>query len=147
MQLPCMFFDSLRTSSLRATVKADQTEVLTMRITTFLVAAVLLGGQSAWADGKPPHIQWKQWRVFTSEGWNLDTGPEPKFPLQFPLSNLFDGDPNTTWVYYDVRKPSAALGRSTSRRAHRVLTLEPTQPVVIDSIAVMNGYNRRPDLF
>jgi hypothetical protein len=98
-----------------------------------------------WADGGPPSIGWKGWSVSSSEGFDLESGGVPKFPLRYPLTNMFDGDPATTWVFEDGQRRNTKARRVAPLRPS--LNFTPEQPVVMDSLWLMNGYNRRRDLF
>jgi hypothetical protein len=74
-------------------------------------------------------VWWNDWRIESSGGRLPDRDPG-----EYPLTYLCDGDPRTAWVFDGDDK-------------HSGLSLSPSQPKVIDSFQIMNGYNRRPDLF
>jgi hypothetical protein len=94
----------------------------------------------SWADGHPPSIGWNGWSVSSNERWSLESGPQPKFPLRYPLTNLFDGDPNTTWVFEDSQRSRAeAIEKRPKEDKHPSLVLVPRKPVVMDGLWLMNG--------
>lgn len=110
--------------------------------------ASLSAGAIARADGKPPSIEWPGWRVESSEYLNLetnDTNVRSDNTVAFPMTNLVDGDPKTAWVWRDP-STTARKHLGTSKRV-RSFTLEAGKPVRADELWLMNGYNRRADLF
>lgn len=121
-----------------------------MKIISFLplVIVTVLAGflQPVRADGHPPHIEWQGWSVYSNEIWNLDMGPQPQFPLRYPLTHLFDDNPDTTWAFEDGQRPQAKAGKQLPNQ-RPYLQIRPEKPVTMDSLWLMNGYNKRPDLF
>lgn len=117
-----------------------------LAILQFILLACWL--QPAHADGHGPEIQWGGWSAYSNEIWNRDRGPLPKFPLRYPLTNLFDGNPATAWAFEDGQKPvKNAEVRPSTRESAPNLTVFPDKPVEMDGVWLMNGYNRRPELF
>ena len=116
-----------------------------MKRLLLLFGALFSMSQMAGADGGPPTLSWKGWAVSSSEVWNLDAGPQPQFPLRYPLTNLFDGDAATTWAFEDGQRRNIKTRPGPDWRPS--LTIRPEKPVVMDSLWLMNGYNRRHDLF
>lgn len=101
-----------------------------------LLPVLMWGLFPAFADYVPTHIEWPGWRVASSE--NLYAGHRY---TRFPLTHLVDGDPRTAWVF-------SGTGRSRDGWPSRyALALVPEDPVVIDSLALMNGYQRSRALF
>lgn len=106
-------------------------------ILTFL----LCGCVPVWACDagyQATHIWWRDWRVASSESlWDKQKH------TNFPLSHLFDGDKNTTWVF----SGSGKNWRKGGWKSRYAIELKPRQPVTLDSLWIMNGYNKRDDLF
>jgi hypothetical protein len=90
----------------------------------------------ALADYVPTHIEWKDWWVASSE--NLYAGC---IHTRYPLTHLLDGDPRTAWVF-------SGTGQCRDGwRSRQALALAPREPTVIDSLWLMNGYNKSRELF
>jgi len=101
-----------------------------------LLPVLVWGLCPAFADYVPTHIEWPGWRMASSE--NLYAGRRYS---RFPLTYLVDGDPRTAWVF-------SGTGRCRDGWPSRyALALVPEEPVVIDSLALMNGYQRSRALF
>ena len=119
----------------------------TISFSTLVIVAVLTcWSQAAYADGHGPEITWGGWTACSSEIWNKDMGPQPQFPLRYPLTHLFDGDPATTWAFEDGQHPQHTALQPAEVETPS-LHIWPDRPVAMDSIWLMNGYNKRPDLF
>ena len=109
----------------------------------FVVVALLtLACVPAIADGPDTQISWPKWVVSSNE--RLYIGHRH---TSYPLTYLFDGDPTTAWVYSGLdRNPTAQITISRNDENLDDDTSLPS-PIIIDSIWIMNGYNRSPELF
>lgn len=91
----------------------------------------------AFADYVPTQIRWAGWRVASSE--NLYAG---RVHTGYPLTYLLDGNPRTAWVFSGTGKCKDGW------HSRYALALSPmVKPVVIDSVWLMNGYNKSRDAF
>jgi hypothetical protein len=90
-------------------------------------------------DGyRPTKIWWSGWKVSSSEDlWDGCTRSS------FPLTYLFDGDPNTIWAY----SGTSQRWRRGGWRGRYGLSIWMDKPVALDELWLMNGYNKRRDLF
>lgn len=105
------------------------------------------------ADGYNGY-SWQGWRLSTSEGFNLESNGGNDSNLRnnrvaFPMTQLLDGDPNTTWVWDDAvwKKRNKATGGDSDYYKVRSLEVSSEKNVVADELWVMNGYNKSQDLF
>jgi hypothetical protein len=87
----------------------------------------------AWADHMNTDIHWPGWRVESSEELYLGR----KY-TQYPLTYLFDGDPQTAWVF-------SGLARGPDRKV--LLTIRSDTPFAVDRLRIMNGYNKSEAIF
>lgn len=87
--------------------------------------------------------QVKNWYVSSSEVPGAQDRTSRRWP-HFKLPHLLDGDSKTPWVFRGQGQKNVFEPTWGSRFA---LSLEATKPVVLDEIRLMNGYNKRPDLF
>jgi hypothetical protein len=101
-----------------------------------ILPLLIVGSLPALSDYDPTHIEWKEWKVSSSEDLS-----EGRIHTSYPLTYLFDGDPRTAWVYSGVGMPRFGW------EVQYALRLEPTEPVEIDSVWLMNGYNKSPETF
>ena len=92
------------------------------------------------ADYQPPSAVWKEWTVeLRSHPLGLRS--------HYPLSNLLDGDPNTAWVFeHPVKSGEPDFPPGPIKSPYQI-TFQPANPVRIDSIQVMNGYNKDRETF
>jgi len=100
------------------------------------------------ADGGFNGYQWPGWKLSTSEGFNLETGDSNVRDnrVAFPLTQLLDGDPNTTWVWDDAAWKNRER-RGVKPLKTRSLSLHSDKQLIADELWLMNGYNKRADLF
>lgn len=90
------------------------------------------------ADYRPTGIRWHGWEVTTSE--DLFAGRTHR---SYPLTNLFDGDPRTAWVYSGPRQRE----ESERPRDRYAIELLSTRAMTIDGLQIMNGYNKSDRTF
>lgn len=86
-------------------------------------------------------IWWSGWSVSSSE--ELWAGQTLK---GFPLTNLLDGDPRTAWAYGGTGQGWKRAGWR-GQYALEFRTNGERSSVAMDSLRILNGYNRRRDLF
>jgi len=92
-------------------------------------------------DGyRPTSIWWNTWKVSSSE--ELWSGRRLS---GFPLTYLFDGNPRTTWAHSS--NSQKAQWQHGGWRNRFALHMRTEVPVTTDALWIMNGDNRRPDLF
>ena len=121
-----------------------------MRCGLLLGLSVLLTGyaSAARAEVDSNNVSWPGWKVYSSEHWNLESDLVPSFPLKYPMANLFDDNPATAWVHHDVRSKHDKSKRPLyNKDSPRWISLTSEKPRWMSGVALMNGYNRRPDLF
>lgn len=111
------------------------------------LGVLLCGWRCGSASEEGHNTSWQGWAVTTSEQWAMESPMKPAFPMRHPLTYLFDDDPATAWVYVDRRQPAGATRRNHPHKPHRSVELIPDKPVTIDRLWLMNGYNKRRDLF
>lgn len=108
-----------------------------MRLPIFVLASLF--AVAAHADYDPTRIQWKGWQVVSSEDRYAGA-----IHSAYPLTHLFDGNPATTWAY-------SGKGVSTDWRSgfpgKYSIGLQPDQPVALDQVWIMNGYNKSEALY
>lgn len=105
----------------------------------FLTALLIAIALPAMGDGTATLIQWPGWICQSTEDLSLGRRHN-----SFPLTHLFDGDPSTAWVFSGTGKH--VEGWPTGY-AITLIRGEHRKPVAVDSIWIMNGYNRSSDLF
>jgi len=77
------------------------------------------------------------WEVSTSE--NLWVGSRH---TSYPLWNLFDNDPKTTWVYSGLDYPKATTVQGMEFPGEYWIHLSSDKPVLIDELRLWNGYQK-----
>lgn len=92
----------------------------------------------AGADSSPTALVWPDATVASSEG-----RAQGYRQTKFSLANLVDNDARTTWVF----RGGGKTWRDEGWSAPRAVSLAPARPVLADGLWLMNGDNRRPDLF
>jgi hypothetical protein len=97
----------------------------------FLAAAAAL----CQADYQSASAVWKDWTI------DLQSHPLG-LRNHYPISNLFDGDAATAWVFEHPTKTKEPDMPPGPVKSPYQITLTPNDPVVIDSIQLMNGYNK-----
>lgn len=85
------------------------------------------------SDHANTDIHWPGWRVESSEELYLG-----RIHASYPLTFLFDGKPETAWVF-------SGKAKGTERKV--VLTIAAEKPFTLDRIRVMNGYNKSREVF
>lgn len=94
------------------------------------------------ADYQPPSAVWSTWTV------DLQSHPLG-LREHYPLANLLDGNPATAWVFEHAPKATADsedMPPGPIKTPYQI-TFTPSEPVRIDSIQVMNGYNKSSETF
>jgi len=116
-----------------------------------LTAAIIIPG-AARADGYNSY-SWPGWRLSTEEGFNLETNSGKDSNVRnnrvaFPMTQLVDGDPDTAWVWDDaVWKTRRNAQTNSEPSPARSFNIESDNSVVADELWLMNGYNKREDLW
>jgi hypothetical protein len=105
----------------------------------FSVLLMLVVASPVFADYVPTYIKWNGWVIKSSEDGNIHEGQN-----RYPLTYLFDGDPTTAWVF---RGPRESETRHFEWKSRYGIALNPSKPVQIDGIRIMNGYNKSQELF
>ena len=111
---------------------------------TNLVKSLFLSGLitgTTIAPVRAAYIEWASWKVYSSENF-----PEGRRNMNYPLTYLFDDAPATAWVFQGKGRPWDTLDKELNG-APFALVLVPKKPVVLDSLCLMNGYNRSPSVF
>lgn len=104
-----------------------------------LSIVLLLVPLAALCDGTGTQISWPGWTLTSTE--ELFLGHKH---TSFPLTYLFDNNPATTWVFSGTGK------HAEDHEGGYALTLsrdDEKKGVMMDSVWIMNGYNRSPELF
>ena len=103
----------------------------------FLVITTLPG----LCDGTQTLIQWRGWRIQSNENLAI-----ARKHTSYPLTYLVDSDPSTAWVFSGTKKgmKKGAYYEGADPN-HQWIQIDGS--AVIDSVWVMNGYNRSPELF
>lgn len=111
---------------------------------TLFAAAILLSFALRPAAANGASIWWPGWRITSSEelSQGVKYGNRDDIPT-YPLSRLFDGDPNTSWVY-SATQPEWDRDVSPSRYG---IAIEHDTPFLIDGLRIMNGQNESPRRF
>jgi hypothetical protein len=98
---------------------------------------------AACADHRNTDIRWAGWRVESSEDLY-----EGKKYTQYPLTYLFDGRPETAWVFSGLpHKPTGEDPAVKPEPRRVVLQIWADQPFHMDRMKIMNGYNKSPEVF
>jgi hypothetical protein len=101
--------------------------------TLCLLALPVLG------EGLPTTIHWSGWLVWSTESLYLGR-KHSLFPMTYP----FDGNPATTWVFSGTGKHAEYEDKGYALDIER----DPDKKaVMMDSIWIMNGYNKSRELF
>jgi hypothetical protein len=85
-------------------------------------------------------IEWRGWRISSNEG--LWAGHKH---TAYPLTYLVDGDPNTAWVFSGTEAAVKDYKYYHHEPYHQWIEID--GHAYADSIRIMNGYNRSPELF
>jgi hypothetical protein len=83
------------------------------------------------------------WNIYSSEVEGAEDATSRRFP-HFKLPHLMDNDAATPWVFRGQGQKSSFEPSWGTRHA---LQFDHDKPVEVDEIRIMNGYNKRPDLF
>lgn len=120
-----------------------------------LCAGFLAAATAAMADWRPTEMGLPGWRVTTSEdiwarSWTDHTASTLK---RYPISNLFDGKPDTAWVFEGQkwRRPEGLTIEGRARPGGggqwiELTTLGP-KPVAVDAVGLINGYAKSADVY
>lgn len=84
-----------------------------------------------------------KWTISSSEAPGAEDATSRRFP-HFKLPHLMDNNAATPWVFRGAGRKNVFDPTWGTRHA---LSFEREFPVEIDEIRLMNGYNKRPDLF
>ena len=106
-----------------------------MRRIIVVIALLLCSCRVAFSS--PSSIWWPAWTISSSE--ELSGGIEyskNEYTPSFPLSFLFDNNPQTAWVYSAKSKEFFEPFRNRYG-----IQLKPAKPIVIDGLRLMNGQN------
>lgn len=114
----------------------------------FVIALVLmLGCLPCWADHVDTCIEWRDWSISSNE--NLYTGKVKH--TSHPLTYLVDGDTKTAWVFSGDKARIKAEGLWTEPGKKEPGTFRESINIrgatVADSLWIMNGYNKSPEVF
>lgn len=104
-----------------------------------LIAFLILMALPALCDGTDTLIAWPGWVVSSTE--DLYMG---HIHTSFPLTYMFDGDAASTWVFSGKGK---RIDGSASGYAVTLARGDGAKPITLDSIWIMNGYNKSRELF
>ena len=85
-------------------------------------------------------VWWKNWVIRSSE----ELYERKSAKVDFPLTNLFDNDPRTTWADGNPRR---TLRSQSPWRTRFALNVQAQNSARIDELWIMNGDNRSRDLF
>lgn len=107
----------------------------------FLYSVFALASARTMADGQDTSAFFPGWTIATSEV--LYAG---KRHTSYPIANMLDGDPRTAWVFsgQEMKEPEYRKSRWGSSYA---LEITPVSPLRIDSVRIMNGYNKDVETF
>lgn len=112
-----------------------------MRVFVTVLAALLFCDAAQACGSGPTSISWSGWTIQSSE--RLWTG---RMHSSYPMTYLFDDNPRTAWVW-SGQQEKRPTHEDKFWRSRYALLLRPSKPVEIDQVRIMNGYNRRADLF
>ncbi len=94
----------------------------------------------AWADGFSTAIKWQGWTVETTECQHGE---------KYPLVNMFDGTPETAWVFN--QKLFADMDEENFKYKHgegEYVNLQHTgDPISITGISLINGYAKSEQIY
>ncbi len=113
---------------------------------TICAAVLLLCCALARADYAPTSISWME--PGCKQGWIISSNEDlwvGRTHTSYPLTYLVDDDPATAWVFSG--KDRYGTRQYNPFHHHPGLGIEAKRPVALDSIALMNGYNKSPELF
>jgi hypothetical protein len=100
------------------------------------------------ADHSSTQASWGGWTVETAE----ELWYKPRHS-SYPIWNMFDGNPRTAWVYsgsFGSESGTDELGRPQAVRSiadRYQVVIYRDRPQVLDSIQLMNGYNKDSGTF
>ncbi len=100
----------------------------------------------AWACDDEEEVTTAQvgrWQISSSEVVGEEDATSRRFP-HFKLAHLMDNDDATPWVFRGAGKKNTFAPTWGKRHA---LQFDRDTPVEIDEVRLMNGYNKRRDLF
>jgi len=106
---------------------------------------VLCLGALSRADYTPTRIWWKGWRIESSEETST-----VRVHNNYPLTFLFDGKPETAWVYSGKWSEFGKDWLDFLKRQwpnEYCLRFEPEKPIKLDSLRIMSGYNKSQGTF
>lgn len=104
-----------------------------------VVVCLILVALPAVGDGTATLIRWPGWECASTEDLSLG-----RKHTSFPLTYLFDGNPGTPWVFSGTGKHELSGRKGYALHLSRE---EGRKPVTVDSIWIMNGYNKSQGLF
>lgn len=107
---------------------------------SLLIVGLVALALPALCDGAPTMILWSGWNCASTEDVFLG-----RKHTSFPLTYLFDGKPATTWVFSGTGKHG--LSGREGYGLHLSFDEDRMKPVMVDSIWIMNGYNKSRELF
>jgi len=111
-----------------------------MRYILFTSVLLCLLCTHAWADGYYTAVQWPGWKIKTSECQHGE---------KYPLVNMFDGTPETAWVFN--QKLYEGMGEHYHKYKHgegEYIDLQHTgDPISINGISLINGYAKSESVY
>ncbi len=108
----------------------------------WFILAITASFQFAFGDGYNQTVILPGWTVETSER----ELPHRK-PTKYPLWNLMDGNPKTTWVYGAQDYPKPIVKSDSLIPGYYYVAFRPDQPAMLDELRIMIGYNKSRDLY
>jgi len=84
------------------------------------------------------------WRISSSEASGEEDATSKRWP-HFKLPHLMDGNAATPWVFRGQGRKD--VFSATWGKRHALMFERQSKPVAVDEIRLMNGYNKRADLF
>ena len=94
------------------------------------------------SDTIPTEVRVPGWKISSSESlWVGSKGPS------YPLWQLIDSDPTTTWRYSGKDYPKPAEIDGIRLNGDYFIVFQPDSPVAVDEISIVNGYGKSQDLF
>lgn len=119
------------------------------RVITLTLAGVVVAGsaariaQACGDEEATNEAQVGRWSITSSEVEGEEDATSRRFP-HFKLAHLMDNNAATPWVFRGQGRKDAFNVTWGNRHA---LQFDHNGAVFIDEIRIMNGYNKRPDLF
>lgn len=108
-----------------------------------LAGAARVGLACDGGDEETTEAQVGAWTIQSSEAPGEEDATSRRFP-HFKLAHLMDNNAATPWVFRGQGRKDVF---SPSWGTRHALMFSREEPIVIDEIRLMNGYNKRPDLF